>query len=70
MQVVPDRGATTLLEIIFQMYEEGSIIYSDCWSSYQKISKLKELLIIRTIFLDPVTGVCMLPSLISYSLTY
>lgn len=42
MSIVPDREAPTLLNIIYNRCHPGTIIYSDCWSSYNKISKLKE----------------------------
>ena len=41
LQVVPNREAQTLLEIIYDKCLPGSIVYSDCWSSYDKISKLE-----------------------------
>lgn len=62
MQLVPDREATTLLGIIYERCEKGSIIYSDCWSSYNKISKLKEFkhqTVNRSYnFVDPQSGTC------------
>lgn len=62
MQIVPDREAPTLLSIVFEKCLKGSIIYSDCWSSYNKISKLNEYQH-QTVnhsynFLDPDTGTC------------
>ncbi|RNA21956.1 hypothetical protein BpHYR1_003912 [Brachionus plicatilis] len=56
LQVVPNREAQTLLEIIYDKCLPGSIVYSDCWSSYDKISKLE--LVHKTVnhslnFLDP-----------------
>lgn len=41
MTIVPDREAITLLQIIYTICRSGTIIYSDCWSSYNKICKLK-----------------------------
>ena len=42
MTIVPDREATTLLNIIFNKCQAGTLIFSDCWSSYNKINKLKD----------------------------
>ncbi|CAF0792207.1 unnamed protein product [Brachionus calyciflorus] len=41
MVLVPDREALTLLGIIYEKCREGTIIYSDCWSSYSNLSQLK-----------------------------
>jgi len=35
---VPDRKEGTLLNILHQYVEKGSIIYSDCWASYKNIN--------------------------------
>ena len=40
LQVVPDREAETLLSIIYEKCLPGTIIFSDCWASYNKIAKL------------------------------
>jgi transposase-like protein len=40
MEIVPDRTAKTLLRIIHQHVLPGSTIYSDKWSSYNKIRDL------------------------------
>ena len=37
MVVVPDRTATTLLAVIRERIEPGSVIMSDCWRSYNMI---------------------------------
>ncbi len=42
MEVVKNRKAETLLRIIYDHVLPGSIIMSDKWSSYSKISQLKE----------------------------
>jgi transposase-like protein len=58
-EVVPNREATTLLAIIYEKVASGSTIYSDCWSSYEKISKLgfQHHTVNHTYnFLDPDTG--------------
>ncbi|RMZ93697.1 ISXO2-like domain-containing [Brachionus plicatilis] len=62
MIIVPDREATTLLNIIYSKCMPGSIIYSDCWSSYSKINKLKDFkhfTVNHSLnFIDPDTGAC------------
>ena len=58
-EVVPNREATTLLAIIYEKVASGSTIYSDCWSSYEKISKLgfqHHTVNHSYNFLDPDTG--------------
>jgi transposase len=39
-EIVPDRTGATLLAIICERTHPGSIIYSDCWASYNKITEL------------------------------
>ncbi|CAF1145762.1 unnamed protein product, partial [Brachionus calyciflorus] len=56
------REAKTLLEIIYNTCREGSIIYSDCWSSYNKIKEIKNFKH-KTVnhsynFIDPNSGAC------------
>ncbi|CAF0895277.1 unnamed protein product [Brachionus calyciflorus] len=62
MEVVPNRESENLLEIIYDKCLTGSTIYSDCWSSYQKLTKLKEFKHMTVNhsynFLDPDTGAC------------
>jgi hypothetical protein len=65
MLLVPDREALTLLDIIYHMCHPGNpgtIIYSDCWSSYNKISSLKNFghqTVNHSLhFIDPDTGTC------------
>ena len=38
--MVEDRSKDTLLPIIQQRIKVGSIIYSDCWSSYAQLNTL------------------------------
>ena len=63
-EVVPDRTAKTLLAIIYEHVLPGSIVYSDKWSAYSKISKLHESNIEhKTVnhsihFLDPDSQAC------------
>ncbi|CAF0950111.1 unnamed protein product [Brachionus calyciflorus] len=62
MQVVKDREANTLVPIIYDKCKSGSIIYSDCWASYNKISKFKNFTH-KTVnhslnFIDPDSGAC------------
>ncbi|CAF0771784.1 unnamed protein product [Brachionus calyciflorus] len=62
MVLVPDREALTLLGIIYEKCREGTIIYSDCWSSYSKLSQLKNFHH-KTVnhsfnFVDPESGAC------------
>ena len=40
MVAVPDRKAKTLLPIIQKWIAPGSIIHSDCWKSYNQLSKM------------------------------
>ncbi|CAF1086373.1 unnamed protein product [Brachionus calyciflorus] len=61
-ELVPDRNAETLLSIIYEKCLPDSIIFSDCWASYNKISELKDFkhkTISHTLyFLNPDTGRC------------
>ncbi|CAF0751225.1 unnamed protein product [Brachionus calyciflorus] len=41
VEVVKDRKGPTLLKILYDHVEEGTVIISDTWSSYNRISKLK-----------------------------
>ena len=57
---VPDRTATTLLPIIQDNINDQTMIYSDCWSSYNGIPALPEGYSHRTVnhsqnFVDPIT---------------
>ena len=63
MEAVPDRKADTLLAIIQRWIAPGSIIWSDCWKSYDRIPKLPEGYKHATVnhsknFVDPETGTC------------
>ena len=63
MEAVPDRTAVTLLIIIQKWVAPGSIIWSDCWKSYNKISQLPEGYKNATVyhsqnFVVPETGTC------------
>lgn len=63
MEAVPDRTAVTLLNIIQKWVAPGSIIWSDCWKSYNKIPELPEGYKHATVnhsqnFVDPETGTC------------
>ncbi|CAF0979658.1 unnamed protein product [Brachionus calyciflorus] len=61
-EIVPNREAITLLPIIYDKVLAGSTIMSDCWSAYQKISRLRDfnhLTVNHTYnFLDPNSGAC------------
>ncbi|CAF1092705.1 unnamed protein product [Brachionus calyciflorus] len=62
LQVVPNRDAETLLSIIYDKCLSGSIIYSEFWSSYNKISQLRNYQH-QTVnhsynFIDPDSGAC------------
>ena len=60
-QAVPNRTAETLLSIIYEHTRPKTVVISDCWSSYNKISELHDQnLVHRTVnhsynFVDPVT---------------
>ncbi|CAF0934340.1 unnamed protein product [Brachionus calyciflorus] len=64
VQVVKDRTAQTLLSVIYEHVLPGTIIYSDQWSAYNKISMLHENSIVhQTVnhslnFVDPTTFTC------------
>lgn len=63
MVPVEDRKAETLLAIIQHWIAPGSIIWSDCWKSYERIPKLPEGYSHATVnhsknFVDPKTGTC------------
>ena len=62
MQIVPKRDAVTLLPIIQQHVAPGTIIHSDQWSAYNRVSTLPNVSSHRTVnhsieFVDSVTGV-------------
>ncbi|CAF0948312.1 unnamed protein product [Brachionus calyciflorus] len=59
--VVVKRNAVNLLNLIYKYVAPNSIIYSDCWSSYNRIKRLDKNYIHRTVnhdlyFVDPLTG--------------
>ena len=59
--VVPDRSEATLLPIILKYIARGSIIYSDCWAAYNKLTEYgyKHLTVNHSVnFKDPGTGCC------------
>ncbi len=60
IQVVRNRKAETLLSIIYDHCNEGSLIHSDSWSSYNKITEFLNLqheTVNHTVnFIDPETG--------------
>ncbi|CAF0819268.1 unnamed protein product [Brachionus calyciflorus] len=62
LEVVPNREAQTLLAIIYEKVLSGTTIMSDCWSSYEKISRLRDyqhLTVNHTYyFMDLVNGAC------------
>ncbi|CAF1007143.1 unnamed protein product, partial [Brachionus calyciflorus] len=62
IEVVKDRRATTLLKIIFDNVEEGTTIISDTWSSYNRITSLKNFNHItvnhKFNFVGPISGAC------------
>jgi transposase-like protein len=62
LQVVDDREAKTLISIIYDKCVEGTTIFSDCWSSYQKIKEFKNFnhqTVNHSLnFIDPNTGTC------------
>lgn len=60
LEIVPNRKAETLLQIIYDHVAEGSIIISDSWSSYKKIKELKNFTHLtvnhKYNFIDPESG--------------
>ena len=62
--VVPNRTGATLLKIIKERIAPGSIIISDMWKGYTRISQLKqkyfehETVNHSETFKDPTTGAC------------
>ncbi|CAF0955135.1 unnamed protein product [Brachionus calyciflorus] len=61
LEIVKNREADTLLQIIYEKCLDGTTIYSDCWSSYNKINCFKNFKH-RTVnhsvnFIDPSSGV-------------
>ncbi|CAF1143582.1 unnamed protein product, partial [Brachionus calyciflorus] len=62
MEIVEYREAKTLVSIVYEKVKSGTIIYSDCWASYNKLSKFKDYQH-KTVnhslnFIDPETGCC------------
>ena len=60
--VLPKRDAYTLLNVIYEHVKQNSIIYSDCWSSYNRIKRLDKHFEHFTVnhdlfFVDPKTGI-------------
>ena len=37
MEIVNDRSADTLIEVICRICQRGTIIYSDCWKAYNSV---------------------------------
>ncbi|CAF1063061.1 unnamed protein product [Brachionus calyciflorus] len=62
MQKVDDREASTLCCIIYDKCANGSIIYSDSWASYSKLSTMKNFIhkkVNHSInFIDPESDAC------------
>ncbi len=61
MQIVQCRDAATLLPIIQQHVHPGTIIHSDEWRAYRRVTALPSVASHSTVnhsvsFLDPVTG--------------
>ena len=61
VQIVPDRRAVTLLPIIQAHVQPGTVIHSDCWASYRRVSSLTNVASHSTVnhsieFVNPVTG--------------
>ena len=62
MQIVPQRNAATLLPIIQEHVAPGTIVHSDEWKAYSKISQLPHVSSHEVVnhsvnFVDPATGV-------------
>lgn len=61
MVAVPDRAASTLLDLIKMWIQPGTFVISDCWKSYERLSELDydHLRVNHSLhFKDPVTGAC------------
>ena len=65
LQFVEDRTAQTLLPLVQQYIEPGSVIMSDEWAAYRQISSINvhPPYVHQTVnhsrnFVDPVTGAC------------
>ena len=58
LKIVNNREAKTLLEICFDRIEQGSLIYSDSWSAYNKLIIGQQTVNNKFHFVDPNTGVC------------
>lgn len=74
MEIVPNREALTLLNIIYNKCAPGTIVYSDCWSSYNKISQFKNFSH-QTVnhsynFIDPETGTKLKKYYPNYNFTF
>ena len=62
MQVVPSRDAATLLPIIRSHVHPGTIIHSDEWAAYRRVSSIPSVSAHHTVnhslhFVDPTCGV-------------
>lgn len=59
--IVPDRSASTLLDVISRHVKEGSIIYTDLWKGYKQLNTelgLEHFTVNHTLhFKDPDSGV-------------
>lgn len=63
MEAVENRTAETLLAVIQKWIAPGSVIWSDCWKSYDRIPQLPEGYTHLTVnhskhFVDPESGTC------------
>jgi transposase-like protein len=59
LTMVPNRKAETLLQVIYDHVEPGTVIVSDSWSSYRKLNNLNfgHATVNHSVnFLDPETG--------------
>ncbi len=61
MEIVPERTAATLLPIIQQHVKPGTIVHSDEWASYRRVSSLPAVAQHSTVnhsitFVNPTTG--------------
>ncbi len=63
IQIVRNRKAETLLAIIYDQVNESSVIHSDSWSSYNKITEFLDLnhqTVNHSVnFVDPESGACI-----------